>query len=496
MLEPPGKPVALEPDHRLRNVNAHRSGIETHQRETPENPCDLFAFAIRHVAVGGCHQADQFDQRVHRDRGLDRRLAQRVSQGLEGRIFDFRHGRQNATFRGPPLAVHPKLGYARAMDRIQRTGAAVVLAACLATVLATRSAPIAQRRAPVIAPAVVVLEARPDSDETTVRVRFPGAVTPTMDFARVTHAPGSARVGRVTAVGGALVVYGVFAEREAQGAATYNSALFRVDAAGAHRIIGDVCDASAPLITAAGTVLVQRGRDGLEVPPDPTSRALRERVDALEITAVDPTSGSTRTLWSGEGQIAYLACALRGEEALVYHVTSSGAYLFGLDAATRIVRPILGPFDPLARDFSYDAARDRVVYARASAPRSREYEVVSLDARGASLPTVLLRAESDHLMPRVLADGTVALSLPGDTGLGELAVSLAGARPSALAPASTGAHATLGQSPDGQWLAVRTTTARSETLVIASRASGTRYALDRPDTLTEFAGFLPAGVTP
>jgi hypothetical protein len=339
--------------------------------------------------------------------------------------------------------------------------------------------------APLPAPAVVLLEGPPEGTTTDVVVRAPGGGARLLG--RVVHAAGSAVRGAVVAREGRSVALVVAAEGETRGAGSYHSALFRVEGGSAMRLLGEVADASAPLVTARGTVLVQRGRDGEEPLPGDTRGPLRERTDALSLDAVDLATGAVRTVWSGAGQIAFLAAALRGDDALIYHVDDAGARLLVLDAATGATRVLLPAMLPLARDFSYDAARDELVFARAAAYGSTEYEVVRTAVyAGPAAPAVVYRGANDHLMPRVLSGGVVAFSLPGDQGL----ALLEGAQARRVAPLGEGSDAALAESPDRRWLVVRHTDPQREVLGLVLRATGAAsQTLHRPDTYVEFAGF-------
>ncbi|MBK8697950.1 MAG: hypothetical protein IPN17_38320 [Deltaproteobacteria bacterium] len=227
-------------------------------------------------------------------------------------------------------------------------------------------------------------------------------------------------------------------------------------------------------------MLVQRGHDGEDLPPEVTHRRLVERTDALRLDAVDPATGSLRPVWSGRGQLAFLATALRDDEVLVYLLQDSGSSLLRLDARTGDVA-LLHPDLSLARDFSYDAARDEVVFARALSPTV--YEVASLRAHDPSPAAITprWRSSSDHLMPRVLRDGAIGLSLPGDHGLGWLPRGASvQSTPAVFAPRGDGSDALLSESDDGRWIALRHTTDRDESVVVAQRRGGAR-ARDRVD---------------
>jgi hypothetical protein len=247
---------------------------------------------------------------------------------------------------------------------------------------ATRVTPA--RAQPRQAPDVVLLRGAPDGERTEVVLQRLDAQGSSRVLGSFPHLPSSARHAvLLRATPGAPVTLAVAADREAPRGGSYHGALFRIDpGGGSTRLCGEVADGSRPLVTARGTVLVQRGLDGAE-PAIPSPRRLVERTDELRIDAIDPNTGAARTVWSGRGQLAYLAAPMRDDEALVYLLRDEGASLLRLDAGTGAVT-VLHADLPLARDFSYDAARDEVVFARALSPA--EYEVASLRARGAGAP--------------------------------------------------------------------------------------------------------------
>lgn len=365
----------------------------------------------------------------------------------------------------------------------------------------------AQPRPSSAAPPVVLLRGHPDAARTAVVLQRPGARGPAAVLGTFPHLPSSARHAVLLRGGSPArpVALAVAADHEAPRGGSYHSALFRVDpaTAAATRLCGGLADGSRALVTARGTVLVQRGSDGPD--PDTTRRGLVERTDALRLDAVDPVTGAARTVWSGRGQLAYLAAALGDDEVLVYHLQDSGSALLRLDARTGRV-DVVHPDVPLARDFSYAAARDEVVFARARSPTV--YEVASLRAHdpAPAAITPLLRAPSDHLMPRVLRDGTVGLTLPGDRGLGWLprGAAVSGAPrvsgpglpgvpgPTVFAPAGDGSDALLAESDDGRWIALRHTTDRGESVVLSPRRGGDSHTLASPDEVIEFVGFAPS----
>jgi hypothetical protein len=93
-------------------------------------------------------------------------------------------------------------------------------------------------------------------------------------------------------------------------------------------------------------------------------------------------------------------------------------------------------------------------------------------------------------MPRVLRDGAIGVSAPGDHGLAWIArgasVQVA---PAVAAPVGDGSDALLAESSDGRWIALRHTTDRDERVVVTARRGSAVFAFGAADTVVEFVGF-------
>jgi hypothetical protein len=373
-------------------------------------------------------------------------------------------------------------------------GAGALAAAGLTAIAQTDPASMARQTLEPL-PAVVTLEGDPESSETVVRLRRFDTSQPLRELGSIRHAAHAARRGVVLVRDRRTIVL-VTANVRPPSQYTYESQLFAVENGVTRPLADRIASASSPLVTARGTVLVQRGTDGSEPegPSDAQGAGLRERVDELEIAAVDIDRATTRTLFRARGQIAYLGCALRDDEALVYHVASEGAFLRVIDASSGSVRTILGPMPALARDFSYDRARDEVTFVRAASVGSDEYEVVTMSARGGAV-RVRHRATSERLMPRVLNDGAIALSPAGDTGLALLERSALS--PRSIAPLGPGSDWIAAERADGRWWVVRHLDRQSniDSYVLLERG-GERRAIFRDEhNPVEIVGFWP-GATP
>ncbi|MBL8685431.1 MAG: hypothetical protein JNK05_40015 [Myxococcales bacterium] len=373
-------------------------------------------------------------------------------------------------------------------------GASALAAAGLTAIAQTEPGSVARTTVEPL-PAVVTLEGDPESSETFVRLRRFDSAQPLRELGTIRHAQHAARRGALLQRGSRSIVL-VTANIRPPSGHTYESQLFAVENGATRPLTDGVSVASAPLVTARGTVLVQRGTDGPEPVHNESNRGegMRERVDALEITAVDVDNGQTRSVFRAQGQSAWLGCALRDDEALVYHVTTEGAFLRVIDASNGAQRTILGPIPALARDFSYDRERDEITFVRAASVGSDEYEIVTMSARGGSL-RVRHHAPSHHLMPRVLSDGAIAFSPAGDPGLGLIDRASNSVR--VLSPLGSGSDWVAAEHSNGRWIAVRHLDQQSnlDTFVVSAR-DGSRRATFRDDANpVEIVGFW-GGVTP
>jgi hypothetical protein len=369
--------------------------------------------------------------------------------------------------------------------------AASVLAFSVAgtAVYTFRGAAPAGSRDTVLPPAVVFLENTVGDTHTTVMLRRAATSTQPVSLGVISHVAGSALRGAVDPT--ALRVYVVAAETESRHGSTYNSALWRVQPGGVPtRLLGGITDASRPIVTRRANVLVQRGRDGEH--PTVDDHILHERIDDLTLDTLDPTNGTSRTLWNGRGLIAYPATALDGDEVLIYHVAATQASLFALNTVTAATRTLLPSMNTPARDFSYNASLGEITFARVSLRDAQQWEIVTVSARRETTRTqdikIRWRTTNDHLMPRVTRDSTVFFSLPEDRGLGLL---LEGAlMPSREAPMGNGTDEVLDESSDGRWLAVRHRSTQREMFGLYDRTAHRVVTLQRDDIYTEFAGFV------
>lgn len=334
----------------------------------------------------------------------------------------------------------------------------------------------------IVPPPVILLAGAPGSTSTDVVVRSFEAKGATRELGRVTHAE-SVRRGVPCPAPRASCVLAVVAERASLRGSSYNSALYRIEGGHATRLLGGVVDGSAPMLTAAGDLLLRRGHEGLPSTPAPGAPAPRERQDDLTIEVVDPASGRTRVVWDGTGQTAFLAASVGSHDVAIYHVADDGARLFVLNVATGVTRPLGGLLLPLATDFSYNKVRDELVYSRAVEVGSRDYEVIAVGVRTAT-ERVLFHGASYGLAPRVLSDGSVVIATPDGKGLALLA-DASSSSPVRLPLFDDPTDVVVGESRDGRWVAVERV-GRREALILWERATGRSRSLP----LSEFVGFI------
>lgn len=375
----------------------------------------------------------------------------------------------------------------------------------VAAIVLTRSRDRAAHAGPASPPSppsavkLGVLHGAVDGSETTFSVADVGpgnGLAPLTKIGSITHPPGSARRGVVARDG---VTAFVTVAEEGDRHSSYANALVRIDGKGVAKLCGGVAKAQAPILTASGILLVARGVDGPE-PSDAESQQLLLRDDALTIDAVDPATGSVRTLWRGDGYQAFLGAVtdVGHEEVVVYLSTRTGASLFALDPTSGATRTLLPAIAPFARDFSWDAVHRQLVFVDLTAPKAQTWQVVAFDPTALAMRSVLTTT-SDHAMPFALPSGEVALSSEGDHGLATVAFGTG--KYALIAPLGDGSDAVTHVSGDGRWSAIRHTpkvqAGDDPPLTVAWDAiSGTVVRLDAPahDEVTAIGFLSGAGV--
>lgn len=338
-------------------------------------------------------------------------------------------------------------------------------------------------------PPVVTLEGAAESESTSVRLRRFSATAPLRELGTIRHAPHSGRRGVLWSHANRTAIV-VTAAIRPPARTTYDTALFALENGQTRTLIGDgISNSSAPLITDTGLILVQTGTSGTDPEPIEGQRVLRLRSDQLAIEAITLERTQRRTVYRTQGQIAFLACALRNNHFLLYHVTDEGAFLRDVDAsATDSARTIAGPFAALARDFSFDPQRNEVTFAQAQRVGSEQYEIVTMNVATGARRTRLTGA-TEHFMPTVLHDGTIAFSPPADPGLALLALDRTSAQ--ALSPLGQGSDWVIAENANQHWLAVRHLDAQThnDTFVVVTRDGSRRAVFSDPTQPIEVVDF-------
>ncbi len=223
----------------------------------------------------------------------------------------------------------------------------------------------------------------------------------------------------------------------------WGSALYRVDPGGPRKLVEGVGHARRPLCSVDGSVYVERGAGGKE--PSPAEiRAGRMRVDALEIVAVDPSTGATRVVYTHAGHALHLAGELGGE-LIVYRVSPGGADLLALERASGRSRLVASIF-PSARDFTVDPGRGALLYINRDPGDPDLWAVERTDLKTGGIAR-LREARGDAPAPYALPGGKVAWTADGRSGLsfqsGE-----------SIAPLGRGFDAVRASTPGGEWIAM------------------------------------------
>jgi hypothetical protein len=151
-------------------------------------------------------------------------------------------------------------------------------------------------------------------------------------------------------------------------------------------------------------LFVQRGTAG----PPTTDGTVR--VDALELTEVDVSTGRLRTVFSTRGFWTHVAGTF-GRELIVYVSEPRGARLIAVHVDTLAVRTLLASLAPLAHDFAVDPASKAVFFSIAD-PGVERWFVERVDLLSGARSRI---AEGDvvALLPTVLPSGVAWAPGPG-----------------------------------------------------------------------------------
>lgn len=167
---------------------------------------------------------------------------------------------------------------------------------------------------------------------------------------RFTHAEGSPVLGSLLPSSRVVVATAVMKD------VSFGSVLLRLEEKKPARVLADgVVYGSRPHVSGEGRVFVSRGGAG--------GLTDQGRVDSLVIDEVDALTAKTRTVFSVQGFLTFIAGSL-GRELFVYELTTSGARLVAVHVDTLAVRVLIADMAPLARDFVVDAPNKRLLFTQ------------------------------------------------------------------------------------------------------------------------------------
>jgi hypothetical protein len=239
-------------------------------------------------------------------------------------------------------------------------------------------------------------------DGSTLEVRWQplDQAVPSEPFARLEAAVDETFHGAVLP-GGAVAVVHV----KARAADLSFAAVLTVVSPGApeRRLATQVVLASRPIVMGQ-RLFVQRGTAG---PPTADGTL---RVDALELTEVDVSTGRLRTVFSTRGFWTHVGGTF-GRELIVYVSEPRGARLIALHVDTLAVRTLVPSLAPLAHDFAVDLASKAVFFSIAD-PGVERWFVERVDLLSGARSRI---AEGDvvALLPTVLPGGVAFSPGPG-----------------------------------------------------------------------------------
>lgn len=320
------------------------------------------------------------------------------------------------------------------------------------------------------APTIAVLSTAEAGPTTELRFQpADGPLTPRV--ASLDHIPGATVKGALVSQRRVAVV----TQHEARRDPSFAAALFRLAPdRPTTKLLDGVVLASAPVVTGAHTVVVQRGAAGDELPG-----ALR--VDHLSVDEVHLETGRVRPLLRFDGS-QLIPTVLVGRELVVYRVGPKGADVVAVHLDTLAVRPLASGLPPLAFDFA--ASTDGAVYFTLGDPPARRWTVQRV-ASATGERTEVAAGPDVALLPAVLAQRLAISAGPGrglvfaDTG--ERAIPSLGAGYERVV-ATAGAHAIVLHEVPSDFNAAFAVDLRS--------GRGVRYPT-APRALLAIAGVLP-----
>jgi hypothetical protein len=252
----------------------------------------------------------------------------------------------------------------------------------------------------VAAPPELALLSKP-ADGTTIEARWQSleATSPAEPFARLEAHPDETFRGAALPSGAVAVVRVPGPARDLSFAAVVSV----VTPGLAERVLAtQVVRASRPVVM-GHRLFVERGVAG----PAPADGTVR--VDALEVTEVDVSTGRLRPVFTTRGFWTHLA-GVFGRELVLYVAEPKGARLVAVHVDTLAVRP-LRALPPLAHDFFVEAGAKAVLFAIAD-PGVERWFVERVDLSSGATAR-LAEGDVPALLPTSLPGGLAYAPGPG-----------------------------------------------------------------------------------
>jgi len=285
-------------------------------------------------------------------------------------------------------------------------------------------------------PRVALVATRPGAELSSlylVRAGEPGDPAPVATFGHLADA-----VVRAAVLPGSDVVLAT-ADTTPGRDASFNASLFRLTPhAPPVTLVDRVVHASRPLVTRAARIFISRGAAGPEVDG-------QMRIDALSIEEVNGSTGQTRVVHAADGYLLFLVGAA-GREIVLYRVLPKGADLVAVDPDSGALRPILKSMPPFARDFSIDAAGQRVVFQNRHESDAQTWVIEEVDLASGH-KNRLFSSPSMALAPALLPKGSLLYNPPG-RGLSTLDAEMR-----VSSPLGAGVDVVAASTADERWIA-------------------------------------------
>lgn len=261
--------------------------------------------------------------------------------------------------------------------------------------------------------------------------------------------------------------------------ASFNASLIRlVPHTPPQVLINQVVHASRPLITRAGRVFVSRGVAGIEVEG-------QMRLDDLTIDEINVSTGQPHTIHAQNAFLLFL-CGEAGREIVLYRVLSDHADIIAVNPDTSEVRTIAKNIPPFARDFSIDAAGQKVVFQNRDALDSHSWVIDQIEIESGQ-QTRLFSSPNMAMAPVLLPKGSVLYN-PEARGLSVLQAPL-----HVESPLGAGVDLVLTASADERFLgALHTRPSAFSTPFLVDTQDSRAFVLPAPaESRITLAGFFP-----